>query len=186
MSKAHRILGLIASLGLVFLLNRGKLVWAQAPAGAPSPSATPAAATCPAAAASAVAALRAAWPQGLSSAAEACPVAAASPVAAPSPVAAATPVPPLTSPSVVGPLSWQSPIAIDLSKMLGLNDIAPPVSDLLKFDINGVASGIGIVQNHAVRWRPDVARRRQQRAGRNPEGRWLDSILLAGRRVQYS
>jgi hypothetical protein len=45
---------------------------------------------------------------------------------------------------------WQSPTAIDLSKMLGLNEVAPPVSDLFKFDINGVVSGIGIVQNHAV------------------------------------
>jgi hypothetical protein len=34
--------------------------------------------------------------------------------------------------------------------MLGLNEMAPPVADLLKFDINGVVSGIGIVQNHAV------------------------------------
>jgi hypothetical protein len=34
--------------------------------------------------------------------------------------------------------------------MLKLNEFAPPISDLFKFDINGVASGIGIVQNHAV------------------------------------
>jgi hypothetical protein len=148
--KAHRILGLIASLGLIFLTNTGYRAWAQAPAGIGAPSATPAAA-CPPAAAIAVAELRANFPQALSAAAAACPpVAAASPAAAPSPVAAATPVPPLTSPTVVGPLTWQSPTAIDLSKMLGLNEMAPPVSDLLKFNINGVVSGIGIVQNHAV------------------------------------
>jgi hypothetical protein len=105
----------------------------------------------PAGAASAVAALRASWPEALSSAAAACPpVAAVRPAAAPSPVATATPVPPLISPAVTGPLAWQSPTAIDLSKMLGLNEIAPPVSDLFKFDINGVVSGIGIVENHAV------------------------------------
>jgi hypothetical protein len=144
--KAHRILGLLSSLGLIFLINTGNRAWAQAPAGIAAPSA----AACPPAAASAIADLRATWPQALSSAAAACPAAAASAAAAPSPVAAATPVPPLTSPSVTGPLSWQSPTAIDLSKMLGLNDIAPPVADLLKFDINGVVSGIGIVQNHAV------------------------------------
>ncbi|MBV8361431.1 MAG: outer membrane beta-barrel protein, partial [Deltaproteobacteria bacterium] len=34
--------------------------------------------------------------------------------------------------------------------MLGFNEMAPPIADLLKFDINGIASGIGIVQNHAV------------------------------------
>jgi hypothetical protein len=66
------------------------------------------------------------------------------------PVAAATPVPPLTTPSVTGPLQFASPTAIDLSKMLGLSELAPPIGDLLKFDLNGVVSGIGIVQNHAV------------------------------------
>ena len=141
--KGHRTLSLLSSVGLIFLINTGNRAWGQAPA-AP-------AAACPPTAASAVAALRATWPEALSSAAAACPTAVASPAAAPSPVAAATPVPPLTTPSVTGPLSWQSPTAIDLSKMLGLNEIAPPVADLLKFDINGVVSAIGIVQNHAVR-----------------------------------
>jgi hypothetical protein len=147
--KAHRILGLLSSLGLIFLINTGHLAWAQAPAGTAAPSAAPAATACPPDAASAVAALRASFPQALSSAAAACPAVAASPAAAPSPVAAATPVPPLTTPSMTGPLQWQSPTAIDLSKMLGLNEMAPPIADLLKFDINGVASAIGIVQNHA-------------------------------------
>jgi hypothetical protein len=145
--KAHRILGVLSSAGLVFLISTSNLAWAQAPA--PSPAATPAAA-CSSAAASAVATLRATFPQALSAAAAECPTAAASPAAAPSPVAAATPVPPLPAPSMVGPLSWQSPNAIDLSKMLGLNEIAPPVADLLKFNVNGVASAIGIVQDHAV------------------------------------
>ncbi len=148
--KAHRILGLVSSLGLIFLINTGNLAWAQAPAG------TAPAAACPPAAASAIADLRATWPQALSSAAAACPptaasaAAAASLAAAPSPVAAATPVPPLTTPSMTGPLQFASPTTIDLSSMLGLNDVAPPVGDLLKFSLNGVVSGIGIVQNHAV------------------------------------
>jgi Putative beta-barrel porin-2, OmpL-like. bbp2 len=145
--RPNRILGFLASAGLVFLFGSRNVSWAQAPS-APAP--------CPPAAASAVAALRASWPQALSAAAASCPevppspAAAPKPAAAPSPVAAATPVPPLTSPAVTGPLTWQSPTAIDLSKMLGLNEIAPPISDLFKFDINGVVSGIGIVQNHAV------------------------------------
>lgn len=145
--KASRILGFLGSVVLVLLCGNRSLTWGQAPAGP---------AACPPAAASAVAALRASWPQALSAAASACPAvppkpaAAPAPAAAPSPVAAATPVPPLTSPSVTGPLTWQSPTAIDLSKMLGLKEIAPPIADLFKFDINGVVSGIGIVQNHAV------------------------------------
>jgi Putative beta-barrel porin-2, OmpL-like. bbp2 len=143
---------------LVLLMSRFACVReasAQVPAGATSGAAASGTA-CPPAAANAVAELRAAWPQALSAAAAAClpvsvsPSAAASAVAAPSPVAAATPVPPLTTPSVTGPLQWQSPTAIDLSTMLGLNDTIPTVADLLKFDINGVVSGIGIVQNHAV------------------------------------
>jgi hypothetical protein len=150
--KAHRILGLLSSLVLIVLLTTSNLAWAQASAGTASP-ATSAAAACPPAAASAVAELRANFPQALSAAAAACPavaVAQASPAAAPSPAASPTPVPPLTTPVVVGPLAWQNPTAIDLSKMLGLDQKIPAVSDLLKFDINGVVSGIGIVQNHAV------------------------------------
>ncbi len=147
--KAKRILGLLASLGLICWMNTTNRAWAQAPAGTPTQNA--AATACPPAAVKAVAELRANFPQALSAAASACPpVAVSSPAPAPSPVAAATPVPPLTTPSVTGPLQWQSPTAIDLSRMLGLNDVAPPVADLLKFDLNGVVSGIGIVQNHAV------------------------------------
>jgi len=71
-------------------------------------------------------------------------------VAAPSPVAAATPIPPLTTPSVTGPLQWASPTPIDLTGVIGISDAPRPIADLLKFDLNGVVSGIGIVQNHAV------------------------------------
>lgn len=74
--------------------------------------------------------------------------AAAAP-AAPAPAAAATPVPPLSTPSVTGPLQFASPIPIDLSGIAGLSDV-PVLSDLGKFDLNGVVSGIGIVQNHAT------------------------------------
>jgi hypothetical protein len=73
----------------------------------------------------------------------------ASAPAAPAPAAAATPIPPLTTPAVTGPLQFASPTPIDLSGMAGLSDI-PVLSDLGKFDINGVVSGIGIVQNHAT------------------------------------
>jgi hypothetical protein len=73
----------------------------------------------------------------------------ASAPAAPAPAAAATPIPPLTTPAVTGPLQFASPAPIDLSGMAGLSDI-PVLSDLGKFDINGVVSGIGIVQNHAT------------------------------------
>jgi hypothetical protein len=150
--KANRILGLLSSLGVIFLISTSQPAWTQAPGG--SPAATPAAApnpsVCSPDAAKAVAELRAAFPQALSPAAASCPPATVTAAAAPSPTAAATPVPPLTTPSVTGPLQWQSPNAIDLSSMLGLNETVPAVADLLKFDINGVVSGIGIVQNHAV------------------------------------
>jgi hypothetical protein len=88
------------------------------------------------------------WAQAGAGTAPAAPGAPVAPAA--TPVAAATPVPPLTTPSVTGPLQFASPTAIDLSKMLGLSELAPPIGDLLKFDLNGVVSGIGIVQNHAV------------------------------------
>jgi hypothetical protein len=149
MSKTHRNPGVIAFLSLVFLLNIGTLAWAQAPAATPAPSATPAASACSPAAASAVAALRASFPQALSAAAAQCPVVAANPAPAPSPVAAATPIPPLTTPSVTGPLQWASPTPIDLTGLIGISEASQPVADMLKFDINGVASGIGITQTHA-------------------------------------
>ncbi len=77
--------------------------------------------------------------------------AAAAPAPVPSaaaPAAAATPVPPLSSPTVVGPLQMASPNSLDLA-LPALSDI-PVISELNKFDINGVVSGIGIVQNHAT------------------------------------
>jgi len=68
------------------------------------------------------------------------------------PAAAPTPAPPLTSPSVTGPLTMASPNPIDLGNLgiPGLSEMPAPVANLLKFDVNGVVSGIGIVQNHAV------------------------------------
>lgn len=68
--------------------------------------------------------------------------------AAPSPAAAPTPVPPLSNPAVTGPLRMASPIPIDVSKMLGLSELPPWLSDLGKFDVNGAVTGIGIVQDH--------------------------------------
>jgi Putative beta-barrel porin-2, OmpL-like. bbp2 len=68
------------------------------------------------------------------------------------PAAAPTPIPPLTSPSVTGPLQMASPNSIDLGSLgiPGLSEMPSAVANLLKFDVNGVVSGIGIVQNHAV------------------------------------
>src|SRR5262249_14816043 len=138
--KLHRILGLVSSLGLIFLINTGNRAWAQGTGGTAAPSAT----ACPSAAASAVAELRATFPQALSSAAAACPVVAASPAAAPSPVAAATPIPPLSTPSMTGPLQFASPNPIDLTGLIGLSDAPAPIADMLKFDVNGVVSSLGI------------------------------------------
>ena len=143
--KLYRILGLVSSLALIFLINTGNRALAQGTGGTAAPSGT----VCPPAAASAIANLRATWPQALSAAAATCPAVAASPPAAPSPVAAATPIPPLTTPSVTGPLQWASPTPIDLTGLIGLSEAPAPIADLLKFDINGVASGIGITQTHA-------------------------------------
>jgi hypothetical protein len=67
------------------------------------------------------------------------------------PAPAPTPAPPLTSPSVTGPLQWASPNPIDLGTLgiPGFNEAPSSVANLFKFDLNAVASGIGIVQNHA-------------------------------------
>jgi hypothetical protein len=44
-----------------------------------------------------------------------------------------------------------SPNAVDLPKLVPpLSELPGPVADLLRFDVNGVVSGIGILQNHAV------------------------------------
>ena len=69
----------------------------------------------------------------------------------PTPAAAATPVPPLSSPSMVGPLQMASPNEINLPKLAPfLSDLPAPVANLFDFDVNGVVSGIGILQDHAV------------------------------------
>jgi hypothetical protein len=72
------------------------------------------------------------------------------PASSASPAAAPTPVPPLTTPAVTGPLQFASPTLIDLTGLFGFSEAPAPIADLLKFDLNGVVSGIGIVQNHAV------------------------------------
>ncbi|MGC1676745.1 MAG: outer membrane beta-barrel protein [Candidatus Binataceae bacterium] len=74
------------------------------------------------------------------------PAAASSPGA---PAAAATPTPPLSSPSVTGPLQMASPTVIDLSTVPFLANV-PGIANVGKVDLNGVVSGIGIVQNHAA------------------------------------
>jgi hypothetical protein len=89
-----------------------------------------------------------AWADGSSPAAPAvAPVAASSP----SPAAAATPVPPLSSPSMVGPLQMASPNEINLPKMVPfLSELPAPIASLLDFDVNGVITGLGMLQDHAV------------------------------------
>jgi hypothetical protein len=90
---------------------------------------------------------------GTSSAA---PAAASSPAApaatgTPGPAAAATPVPPLSSPAMTGPLVMASPNEINLPKYASfLSALPAPIATLFDFDVNGVVSGIGIFQNHAV------------------------------------
>jgi putative OmpL-like beta-barrel porin-2 len=68
------------------------------------------------------------------------------------PAPAPSPAPPLSSPSVTGPLTMASPNPIDLGNLgiPGLSEMPSAVANLLKFDVNGVISGIGITQNHAV------------------------------------
>ena len=69
---------------------------------------------------------------------------------APSPVA--TPIPPLSSPSMNGPLASQSPIQLDTGLPF-ISTIAkeiPFVSGLDQIDFNGVFSAIAIAQNNAV------------------------------------
>ena len=71
--------------------------------------------------------------------------------AAPAPVAAATPVPPLTTPAMTGPLVMASPNEINLPKYVPfLSELPAPIATLFDFDVNGIVSGIGIFQNHAV------------------------------------
>jgi hypothetical protein len=73
------------------------------------------------------------------------------PSASASPVAAATPVPALSSPTMVGPLQMASPNEINLPKYAPfLSDLPAPIANFFHFDVNGVVSGIGIFQNHAV------------------------------------
>jgi hypothetical protein len=79
------------------------------------------------------------------------PAAQSSMAAARSPAAAPTPVPPLTTPAMTGPLTMASPNEINIPKYVPiLSELPAPVAGLLDFDVNGVVSGIGIFQNHAV------------------------------------
>jgi len=78
----------------------------------------------------------------------AAPAAAGSPAA---PVAAATPVPPLSTPAMTGPLVSASPNEINLPKYVPfLSELPAPIATLFDFDVNGIVSGLGTFQNHAV------------------------------------
>ncbi|HLH75466.1 MAG TPA: outer membrane beta-barrel protein [Candidatus Binataceae bacterium] len=75
---------------------------------------------------------------------------AEAPVAAkPSPAAAPTPVPPLTTTAVTGPLQWASPTQLNLGKVPIISQI-PIINQWTDLDINGVLSGLGMVQTHPV------------------------------------
>src|SRR5256885_14917725 len=67
------------------------------------------------------------------------------PASSASPAAAPTPVPPLTTPAGTRPLQFASPTPIDLTRPLGISQAPTPSSDLLKFDLKGAGSGVGIV-----------------------------------------
>ena len=97
-----------------------------------------------------------AWADGSPPAA---PTAAAATPAAPvqrpavlRPAAAApTPVPPLTTPAMTGPLGMASPNEINIPKYVPfLSDLPAPIATLFDFDVNGIVSGFGQFQNHAV------------------------------------
>jgi hypothetical protein len=124
---------LLWALLLTFLIACARSAWADS-SGGTGPG-TPS--TAPASAAPATPA-----PAG------AAPAAATSPAA---PVAAATPVPPLTTPAMTGPLVMASPNEINLPKYVPfLSELPAPIATLFDFDVNGIVSGIGIFQNHAV------------------------------------
>ena len=92
-----------------------------------------------------------AWADGSGGPASAAPGASPAAASSPAPAAAATPVPPLTSPAMVGPLQMASPNEINLPKYVPfLSELPAPIATLFDFDVNGVVSGIGIFQNHAV------------------------------------
>jgi hypothetical protein len=79
------------------------------------------------------------------------PAVSATSKAAPTPSPAPTPVPPLSSPSMAGPLQMASPNEINLPKYAPfLSDLPAPVANLFDFDVNGVVSGLGLFQNRAV------------------------------------
>jgi hypothetical protein len=87
-----------------------------------------------------------AWADGAAGA----PVAAAA-AGTPSPAAATTPTPPLSTPAMTGPLVMASPNEINIPKYVPFLAALPaPVANLLDFDVNGIVSGIGIFQNHAI------------------------------------
>lgn len=73
------------------------------------------------------------------------------PGAAASPVAAPTPVPPLSNPSMVGPLTLASPHEVNLPKYAPfLKELPGPIASLFDFDVNGAVSALGYTQEHPV------------------------------------
>jgi putative OmpL-like beta-barrel porin-2 len=95
-----------------------------------------------------------AWADGSTPPAPAAAAPAAPAAASATPAAAAaapTPVPPLSSPAMTGPLVMASPHEINIPKYVPfLSELPAPVANLFDFDVNGVVSGLGLFQNHAV------------------------------------
>jgi hypothetical protein len=89
------------------------------------------------------------WSDSSGAAAPGTAVPSASPL--PTPAAANSPAPPLSSPTTLGPLQMAPPNSVELPKLVPLlSGLPAPVTDMLKPDVNGVISGIGIVQNHEL------------------------------------
>lgn len=70
---------------------------------------------------------------------------------APVPAPAATPAAPLSTPPMAGPLAMASPNEVNLPKLIPtLSELPAPIAGLFDFDVNGVVSAFGQVQNHPV------------------------------------
>ncbi len=109
------------------------------------------------------------------------------PAASASPAAAATPVPPLSSPTLVGPLTMASPNEINTPKYVPfLSELPAPVASLLDFDVNGVVSALGYVQNNPQPGDYDYRGDFSNATADHPEGRRHHPILCTGGRLQHS
>jgi len=77
------------------------------------------------------------------------------------PAAAPTPGPPLPSPSMTGPLQFASPTELDtyIPGLTELGQMIPGATDLGKMQVNGVLTGLGIIQSNVTRGTGDSTAR---------------------------